>query len=262
MIFRRLVSKYIILSYALFCVQILFSQKTLASKNNFSTNNTNSKNFLKLTLSNPESKFFLGIFLLSLSSYSYHNQKANISKASLNKQILDSDGYYSHMNSYESAKNISDISLGLSVITMSYGILSGAFFERTNLPRMMRSYNYFDISKDDALVISRNILLSLGYKIDIYAPESHFITTKSIRVGRVLRKYDYVIYLQVSDRIEIHLSAARNIFNRGSESSLGGKEMVIKQVETYMPNSIQKKIFDPITEKLLENTFKKFEQIK
>ena len=242
--------------YTLFCAQILFSQKVLINKNNLLLDDEKSSKTLNLTLSNPDSKIFFGLFLLTLSSYLYHNQKALLSKASLNNQTLGSPGYNSHLNSYENAKNISDISLGVSLMTVSYGILSGAFFERSNLPRMFRQYHYFDIPKDDALVKCKNILLTLGYEIDIYSPESHFITTKQIRVGRVLRKYDYVVYLEVSDRIEIHLSSERNIFNRGSESTIGGKKMVIQQVETFLPNSIQKNIFDPIHKKLLENNFK------
>ena len=66
---------------------------------------------------------------------------------------------------------------------MSYGILSGAFSDKSNLPRMVRQYNYFDIAKDDVLVKCKNILLSLDYDIDIYSPESHFVTTKSTRLG-------------------------------------------------------------------------------
>ena len=253
--FFRLVSKYIILLSTIFCTQILFSQKTLIIKDNFSSSDKNSNNFLNLTLSNPESKYFLGLFLLGLSSYSYHNQKAMKSKTSANNQILKSPGYYVHMNSYDKAKSISDISLGISLITMSYGILSGAFSDKSSLPRMVRQYDYFDIAKDDVLVECKNILLSLDYDIDIYSPESHFVTTKSMRVKQALRKFDYVIYLEVSDRIEVHISAERSIFNRGSESSAGGEGIILKQVETHMPYSLQKKIFEPINSKLLENNF-------
>ena len=138
---------------------------------------------------------------------------------------------------------------------MSYGILSGSFSDKSNLPRMVRQYNYFDIAKDDVLVKCKNILLSLDYDIDIYSPESHFVTTKSMRVKQALRKFDYVIYLEVSDRIEVHISAERSIFNRGSESSAGGEGIILKQVETYMPYSLQKQIFEPINSKLLENNF-------
>ena len=53
-----------------------------------------------------------------------------------------------------------------------------------------------------------------------------------------------------------HISAERNIFNRGSESSLGGSGIIIKQTETYLPLSIQKKIFDPINNKLINHNFR------
>ena len=125
----------------------------------------------------------------------------------------------------------------------------------SNPPRMSKEYDFIR-NKLEVLNICKNILEDLDYEIDIYAPESFMLTTKSTRLRRVLRRYDYIIYIEVNDRIEIHLSAERSIFNRGSESSLGGKGIIIKQVETYMPLSLQKKIFNPIHKKLLENTFK------
>ena len=119
---------------------------------------------------------------------------------------------------------------------------------------MNKTYD-FKKTKLEVLKICKDILQDLDYEIDIYAPESFMLTTKSTRLRRVLRRFDYVIYLEVSDRIEVHISAQRSIFNRGSESSVGGEGIILKQVETYMPYSLQKKIFEPINSKLLENNF-------
>ena len=119
---------------------------------------------------------------------------------------------------------------------------------------MNKTYD-FKKTKLEVLKICKDILQDLDYEIDIYAPESFMLTTKSTRLRRVLRRFDYVIYLEVSDRIEVHISAERSIFNRGSESSIGGEGIILKQVETYMPYSLQKKIFEPINSKLLENNF-------
>ena len=119
---------------------------------------------------------------------------------------------------------------------------------------MNKAYD-FKKTKLEALKICKDILQDLDYEIDIYAPESFMLTTKSTRLRRVLRRFDYVIYLEVSDRIEVHISAERSIFNRGSESSVGGEGIILKQVETYMPYSLQKQIFEPINSKLLENNF-------
>ena len=119
---------------------------------------------------------------------------------------------------------------------------------------MNKAYD-FKKTKLEVLKICKDILQDLDYEIDIYAPESFMLTTKSTRLRRVLRRFDYVIYLEVSDRIEVHISAERSIFNRGSESSIGGEGIILKQVETYMPYSLQKKIFEPINSKLLENNF-------
>ena len=124
----------------------------------------------------------------------------------------------------------------------------------SNPPRMNKAYD-FKKTKLEVLKICKDILQDLDYEIDIYAPESFMLTTKSTRLRRVLRRFDYVIYLEVSDRIEVHISAERSIFNRGSESSIGGEGIILKQVETYMPYSLQKKIFEPINSKLLENNF-------
>ena len=119
---------------------------------------------------------------------------------------------------------------------------------------MIRGYDY-SINKYETLEICKTILEELEYEIDIYAPESYILTTKATRLRKVLRKYNYIIYVQVSDRINIHISAERSIFNRGSESSIGGSSMTIKQTETYLPLSIQKKIFDPINNKLINYNF-------
>tara|TARA_Y100000590_G_C15278744_1_gene847938 strand:+ start:204 stop:653 length:450 start_codon:yes stop_codon:yes gene_type:complete len=134
-------------------------------------------------------------------------------------------------------------------------LLAVLFIGCANPPRMNRGYDY-SVKKYEALEICKNILQELEYEIDIYAPESHILTTKPTQLRRVIRKYDYIIYLNVSDRINIHISAERNIFNRGSESSLGGSGIIIKQTETYLPLSIQKKIFDPINNKLKNHNFR------
>ena len=134
-------------------------------------------------------------------------------------------------------------------------IIAVLFIGCANPPRMNRGYDY-SVKKYEALEICKGILEELEYEIDIYAPESYILTTKPIQLRKVIRKYDYIIYLKVSDRINIHISAERNIFNRGSESSLGGSSIIIKQTETYLPLSIQKKIFDPINNKLKNRNFR------
>ena len=134
-------------------------------------------------------------------------------------------------------------------------IIAVLFIGCANPPRMNRGYDY-SINKYEALEICKVILEELEYEIDIYAPESYILTTKPIQLRKVIRKYDYIIYLNVSDRINIHISAERNIFNRGSESSLGGSSIIIKQTETYLPLSIQKKIFYPINNKLKNHNFR------
>tara|TARA_Y100000758_G_scaffold140988_1_gene99964 strand:- start:22 stop:402 length:381 start_codon:yes stop_codon:yes gene_type:complete len=123
---------------------------------------------------------------------------------------------------------------------------------------MVNHYSYL-IPKDEVLALCKRAILKLDYEIDIYAPESNMLITKTRQMRKVLRRYDYVIYIQVGDKVDVHISAERSIFNRGSESSFGGEEIIIKQPEGLMPYSLQKKIFIPIEEAMRTE---KFEQIK
>tara|TARA_B100001250_G_scaffold206454_1_gene177210 strand:- start:9 stop:392 length:384 start_codon:yes stop_codon:yes gene_type:complete len=111
---------------------------------------------------------------------------------------------------------------------------------------MVRYYDYH-LPKDEVLNECREILLSLDYDIDMYAPESYALTTKSIRIRRTLRKYDYVVYIQVSDKIEIHIAAKRSIFTRGSETNVGKQNLIIQHNEDRIPLSLQRRIYNPIT---------------
>ena len=120
---------------------------------------------------------------------------------------------------------------------------------------MVNHYSYL-IPKDEVLALCKRAILKLDYEIDIYAPESNMLITKTRQMRKVLRRYDYVIYIQVGDKVNVHISAERSIFNRGSESTLGGSSIIIKQTETYLPTSIQMKIFDPIHKNLMMNDFK------
>ena len=123
---------------------------------------------------------------------------------------------------------------------------------------MVNHYSYL-IPKDEVLALCKRAILKLDYEIDIYAPESNMLITKTRQMRKVLRRYDYVIYIQVGDKVNVHISAERSIFNRGSESSFGGEEIIIRQPEGLMPYSLQKKIFIQIEKAMLTE---KFKQIK
>ena len=111
----------------------------------------------------------------------------------------------------------------------------------TNPPRMVREYIY-EIPKSDVLEHCRDILVKLDYEIDIYASETDILITKPIKIRRALRRYDYIVFVQISDRIEIYVAAERSIFKRGSESTVGGSGLIEKQSEDALPFSLQKKI--------------------
>ena len=119
-------------------------------------------------------------------------------------------------------------------------------------PPIEKKKIYYSNDKIEVFYQSRDILEKLGYEIDIYSPESFALSTKKTQIKKSLRKYDYIIFIKVSDHIELHLAVERNIFNRGSESNIGDSGMIIKQIESYMPTALQNKIFKP-----LEIEFKK-----
>jgi len=104
----------------------------------------------------------------------------------------------------------------------------------TNPPRMVREYIY-EIPKSDVLEHCRDILVKLDYEIDIYASETDILITKPIKIRRALRRYDYIVFVQISDRIEIYVAAERSIFKRGSESTVGGSGLIEKQSEDALP---------------------------
>ena len=125
----------------------------------------------------------------------------------------------------------------------------------TNPPRMVREYIY-EIPKSDVLEHCRDVLVKLDYEIDIYASETDILITKPIKVRRTLRRYDYIVFVQVTDRIEIYVAAESSIFKRESESTVGGSGLIAKQSEDALPFSLQKKILIPIHKSMIKQKFR------
>ena len=117
---------------------------------------------------------------------------------------------------------------------------------------MVRFHDYYQ-PKDKILSKCREILLSLDYEIDMFSTESYSLTTKSMRVRKTLRRYDYVLFVQITDKIEVHISAKRSIFRRGSESNIGKYDIILEQTEDRLPIEIQRKIFKPIQNEFQKN---------
>ena len=117
---------------------------------------------------------------------------------------------------------------------------------------MVRFHEYYQ-PKDKILSQCREILLSLDYEIDMFSTESYSLTTKSMRVRKTLRRYDYVLFVQITDKIEVHISAKRSIFRRGSESNIGKYDIILEQTEDRLPIEIQRKIFKPIKNEFQKN---------
>ena len=125
---------------------------------------------------------------------------------------------------------------------------------------MVREYIY-EIPKSDVLEHCRNILVKLDYEIDIYASETNILITKPIKIRRVLSRYDYIVFVQVTDRIvtdriEIFVAAESSFFKRGSESTVGGSSLNEKQSEDALPFSLQKRILIPIHRSMIKQKFR------
>ena len=130
----------------------------------------------------------------------------------------------------------------------------------TSPPRMVREYIY-EIPKSDVLEHCRDLLVKLDYEIDIYASETDILITKPIKIRRVLSRYDYIVFVQVTDRIEIYVAAESGweesiFFKPGSESTVGGSSLNEKQSEDTLPLSLQKKILIPIHRSMIKQKFR------
>ena len=120
---------------------------------------------------------------------------------------------------------------------------------------MVREYIY-EIPKSDVLEHCRDLLVKLDYEIDIYASETDILITKPLKIRRALRRYDYIVFVQVTDRVEIFVAAERSIFKRGSESTVGGSSLIEKQSEDALPFTLQKRILIPIHKSMIKQKFR------
>lgn len=125
---------------------------------------------------------------------------------------------------------------------------------------MVREY-FYEIPKSDVLEHCRDLLVKLDYEIDIYASETDILITKPLKIRRALRRYDYIVFVQVTDRIEIYVAAESGweesiFFKGGSESTVGGSSLNEKQSEDALPFSLQKKILIPIHKSMIKQKFR------
>ena len=119
-------------------------------------------------------------------------------------------------------------------------------------PRMIRYFDY-EYTQKEALVVAKDSLLDLGYKIDLSAPEGYLFLTKPQPVEKDIRKYSYRIAVIVEDRVEVFIVAQRQIFKRDSEASIGGKDLIQNQISDKLPYSLQRSIFYPIIDEFSMN---------
>ena len=120
---------------------------------------------------------------------------------------------------------------------------------------MVREY-FYEIPKSDVLGHCRDLLVKLDYEIDIYASETDILITKPLKIRRALRRYDYIVFVQVTDRVEIFVAAERSVFKRGSESTVGGSSLIEKQSEDALPFTLQKRILIPIHRSMIKQKFR------
>ncbi len=120
---------------------------------------------------------------------------------------------------------------------------------------MVREY-FYEIPKSDVLEHCRDLLVKLDYEIDIYASETDILITKPLKIRRALRRYDYIVFVQVTDRVEIFVAAERSVFKRGLESTVGGSSLIEKQSEDALPFTLQKRILIPIHRSMIKQKFR------
>ena len=120
---------------------------------------------------------------------------------------------------------------------------------------MVREYIY-NIPKSDVLEYCRDILVKLDYEIDIYASETDMLMTKPIKIKRALRRYDYIVFVQVTDRIEIYVAAEHSIYHRGYTLQSVKVDSIEKQSEDALPFSLQKKLLIPIHKLMIKQKFR------
>lgn len=129
-------------------------------------------------------------------------------------------------------------------------------FSMCPLPPMMVRYFSFDKDRTEALKETRDILKSLDYTIDIYAPESHFLVTGTTHLRRDIRRYEYALAIYVTDQIQVHIIAEKLVYKRGSEASFGGgKDLIERQPSDRLPYEVQQKIYWPIIQALKKQGF-------
>ena len=126
---------------------------------------------------------------------------------------------------------------------------------------MVRSFRY-NSSQLNAMEISRKALENLGYDIEFYTKESYLIKTTVAPVKKNLRRYDYAIAVIVEDHVQVYIIAQKQIFKRGSETTIGGgKSITEADIVDWLPYSIQQKIFWPLIEEFSKYGLKEIQNI-
>ena len=120
---------------------------------------------------------------------------------------------------------------------------------------MVREY-FYEIPKSDVLEHCRDLLVKLDYEIDIYASETDILITKPIKIRRVLSRYDYIVFVQVTDRIEIYVAAEHSIFHRGYTLQSVKVDSIEKQSEDALPFTLQRKLLIPIHKLMIKQKFR------
>lgn len=127
--------------------------------------------------------------------------------------------------------------------------------------RMVRSFRY-NTSQTKAMEISRKVLENLGYDIALYTKESYLIKTSIAPIKKDVRRYDYAIAVLVEDYVQVFIIAQKQVFKRGSESSIGGGQSITEaDAVDWLPYSIQQKIFWPLVDQFSKYGLKEIKNL-
>ena len=122
-------------------------------------------------------------------------------------------------------------------------------------PAMVRTYNY-DVSREEALNQCQQVIMRLGYEIEIIdAVDGHFLT-RVRAIKRLFQPIEYVVFVSVEDRIDVIVYSEVRTFRRASQLGLSAGELVVQDASNNLGLRFQRAIFNPISREFAHNDIK------
>lgn len=114
---------------------------------------------------------------------------------------------------------------------------------------MIREYDY-EMTQDEALSVCRDVLTSLDYEIGEFDIKDRYIVTEIVTKRFFLKKVDYLVFVNVVDRVRVVLYAEERKFRRFSEWGVSRDNLTELEPSDRLSLSIQDRIYEQLTEAL------------